>query len=233
MFRAALRFSLAALVLAGGSPVFADAPVVVELYTSQGCSTCPPADELLRELAGEEGVIALGLHVDYWDYLGWTDEYASPGHTKRQKDYSRAHGEKMIYTPQMVIDGVVRMPGNRVAAVRRAVAERQMSGGAEPEVTLSREAGKVRVVLSPAGGSSGAADVMVATYVPERRSYIETGENAGHDLTYANVVSSLVRVGQWDGETRAELTVDVPDGPVAVFLQRPRMGEIIGGARLR
>ena len=232
MTRAVLRSALAALALLTGGPALAEAPVLVELYTSQGCSTCPPADELLRELAGRDDVVALGLHVDYWDYLGWTDPYASPAHTQRQRAYSHAHGEKMVYTPQMVIDGVVRMPGNRIAAVRRAVAERHLRHEEAPELTLSREGGRIRVVLTPGGAAPGPVDVMVAAYVPQRQTYVEAGENAGHDLTYVNVVSSLVRVGRWDGASRAELTVEAPDGPVAVFLQHPRMGEVIGAAKL-
>ena len=97
-----------------------DAPVVVELFTSQGCSSCPPADELLREMSKRPDVIALAFHVDYWDYIGWKDEFAHPGFTKRQKAYAKAAGERMVYTPQMIVHGVVRVVGHEPEALAAA-----------------------------------------------------------------------------------------------------------------
>ena len=225
--------ALAAALVLAALPALADSPVLVELFTSQGCSSCPPADELLGEFAGRDDVVALGMHVDYWDYLGWTDEFARAEHTARQKAYSRANGDRMIYTPQIVVDGVARLPGNRQAAVRRAVDERHMHHSDAPDIALSRSSAGVHVVIGAKGLGGVPVDVLVATFQPERKVVIEAGENAGHHITYANVVSALRRAGTWDGTARLEFTVEVPDGPVAVFLQKPGMGEVIAAAQLR
>ena len=232
-----LPFKIAAVAaaLAGGAgtAAWSDSPVLVELFTSQGCSSCPPADALLQEFARRDDVIALGLHVDYWDYLGWADEFARPEHTKRQKAYSRAHDDRMIYTPQMVIDGVSRLPGNRALAVQRAIDERQMLKAEGPDISIARRGMNVTVVAGAERLPDGAVDVMVASFRPSLDVSVEGGENAGHHLEYANVVSKLMPVGQWDGASRLEFSVDMPEGPVAVFLQRPGMGEIIAAAQLR
>ena len=104
-----MRAILAGLAVAAGLSATAanagDRPVVIELYTSQGCSSCPPADALLNELAGRDDVIALAMHVDYWDYIGWKDIFANPAHTVRQRAYANADGQRMIYTPQMIVGG--------------------------------------------------------------------------------------------------------------------------------
>ena len=229
------RIAALAAALAGGAAGagWTDTPVLVELFTSQGCSSCPPADALLKEFARRDDVIALGLHVDYWDYLGWTDEFARPEHTKRQKAYSRAHDDRMIYTPQMVIDGMVRLPGNRVLAVQRAIDERQMLKPEGPDLSVSRRGTKVSVVAGAEKLPDGPVDVLVASFEPARDVAVEAGENAGHHLEYANVVSKLIPIGQWDGASRLEVTVEMPEGPVAVFLQRPGMGEVIAAAQHR
>ena len=219
--------------LAGPGAALADSPVLIELFTSQGCSSCPPADALLEQFAARDDVVALGLHVDYWDYLGWADEFARAEHTRRQKDYSRAHQDRMIYTPQMVIDGVARIPGNRALAVQRAVDERQLLKPEGPDLALSRSAAGLKVVAGAERLPDGPVDVMVAAFDPARKVAIGAGENAGHHIAYANVVSKLQNAGQWDGTSRLEFTVEMPDGPVAVFLQRPGMGEVIAAAQLR
>ena len=102
------------------------APVVVELFTSQGCSSCPPADALLAELAGAEGVIALALHVDYWDYLGWTDSFAAPKHTERQRAYAKAAKSRTIFTPQMVVQGSERLKGHDAERIRNRIEAHRM-----------------------------------------------------------------------------------------------------------
>ena len=228
--KAALGAAMAvALVGAAG----AESPVLVELFTSQGCSSCPPADALLREFARRDDVIALGLHVDYWDYLGWTDEFARPEHTKRQKAYSRAHDDRMIYTPQMVVDGIARLPGNRALAVQRAIDERQMLKPEGPDIAIERHGKTVGITAGAERLPDGAVDVMVVAFRPRAAVSVEGGENAGHHLEYANVVSRMVPVGQWDGTSRLDLSIEMPEGPVAVFLQKPGMGEVIAAAQLR
>ena len=116
--------ALGVLLLCGGVMAHAgEQPVVIELYTSQGCSSCPPADELVTELSRQPGVLPLALHVDYWDYIGWADQFADPDYTKRQKAYARATGQITIYTPQMVIDGRLEAVGSRRDDVEAAIGE--------------------------------------------------------------------------------------------------------------
>ena len=230
-FRRAATAGALACLMAG--PAASDSPVVVELFTSQGCSSCPPADALLQEFARRDDLIALGLHVDYWDYLGWTDEYASPEYTRRQKAYSRANGDRMIYTPQMVIDGVVRLPGNRALSVQRAIDERQMVKGEGPDIAISRRGMTVEIEAGAERLPGGPVEVMVASFDPALDVAVTGGENAGHHLEYTNVVTKLMPVGRWDGTSRLKVAVEMPEGPVAVFLQKPGMGEVIAAAQLR
>ncbi len=128
----------AALALALGLPVRADerTPVVVELFTSQGCSSCPPADAFLGELARREDVLALGFHVDYWNYIGWRDPFSSPSHSQRQQDYARRFGENRVYTPQMVVDGRAEFPGGKrgtaFAEIERAARRPKAEARAPP-----------------------------------------------------------------------------------------------------
>ena len=222
-----------AFLASAAAPAIADTPVLVELFTSQGCSSCPPADALLKEFARRDDLIALGMHVDYWDYLGWTDEFAQPEHTKRQKAYSHANGDRMIYTPQMVIDGVARLPGNRTLAVQRAIDDRQAEKIDGPDIAIARSGGKITVIVGEDRLPDAPVEVMLATFHPERDVAISAGENAGHHIEYANVVSKLIHAGSWDGASRLEFSVEMPEGPVAVFLQRPGMGEVIAAAQLR
>ena len=225
-----LRAMLLALSL-GAAPAAADAPVVVELYTSQGCSACPPADALLRELAGRDDVIALGLHVDYWDYIGWADAFADPAHAKRQKAYARQAGDRMIYTPQMVVGGTDRVVGHDGREVRRAI-DAHLGAPAAARLALRREGGRLRVRGEAARWPGGSADVVLATYAPGRTVSILSGENAGHMLDYVNVVTGMRRIGTWDGREPLDLTVDVPEGePAAVIVQRPGPGLVLAAAK--
>ena len=139
-----LRPLAAALIaIAGGLPARAEGPVVVELFTSQGCSACPAADRMLAKLAGHDDVLALALHVDYWDYIGWEDVFADPAYTKRQKAYAHAVGERMIYTPQMVVQGEERIVGTSPAELMEAIGAH---AGEDGRVALEarREGGSVR-----------------------------------------------------------------------------------------
>ena len=226
-----LRRAWLALALAVAGPAAADGPVVVELYTSQGCSACPPADALLRELAGRDDVIALGLHVDYWDYIGWEDAFADPAHTRRQKAYAHQAGDRMIYTPQMVVGGTDRLVGHHGRKVARAI-DAHLDAPSAARLALGREGGRLRVRGEAADWPGGTADVMLATYVPGRTVSILSGENAGHMLDYVNVVTGLRRIGTWDGSAPLDLTVDVPPGePAAVIVQRPGPGLVLAAAR--
>ncbi len=206
--------------------------VVVELYTSQGCSSCPPADEFMGELAQAEHVIALSLHVDYWDYIGWEDSFAKPGFTERQKAYARAAGSRMIYTPQMIVGGVERVEGNAPDAVVRSIG-RHMSLPAAVTLSVTREGGQVVIrALADAPLTEGAT-VQLVRYVPVETVTIERGENAGRVMTYHNVVTEWETLADWAGTAPFEMRADAAgDAPVVVIVQEAGPAGILAAARI-
>ncbi len=206
--------------------------VLVELYTSQGCSSCPPADAFLSELAQADGVIALALHVDYWDYIGWEDAFADPAFTERQKMYARAANSRMVYTPQMIVGGLDRVEGNTPDAVVRFIGKHMAhSGGVD--LTLTRKGAQVEIRASAAQPLAKGAMVQLVRYLPEATIQIERGENAGRSMTYHNIVTSWQRVGEWQGGAPLDMTADAPgDEPVVVILQEPGPARVLAAARL-
>jgi hypothetical protein len=205
--------------------------VVVELYTSQGCSSCPPADGYLAELVANPDVIALALHVDYWDYIGWKDEFADPAFTERQKEYARAVGSRTIYTPQMIVNGVDRVEGNNPEAVDSMVKMHLM----EPSgVSLRLERAGDQLLIRASGGNvAGPLTVNVVRFTPNETVTIERGENAGRTLTYHNIVTGFATVGEWDGASPLDMETTVSGSdPVAVFLQAEGPGQVLAAARL-
>lgn len=204
--------------------------VVVELYTSQGCSACPPADELLAELADDPRVLALSLHVDYWDYIGWADHFGQAAFTARQKAYARVAGSRMLYTPQFIIDGSVRVEGNQPGRVQALIARPREA--AEPDLTLTREGEKVRVEAA-AASLAQPVQVQVVRFRPEMTVEIERGENAGKAITYRNIVTDWQIVGDWDGRAPLDLQAAAagPDRTV-VILQVPGPGPVVAAERL-
>lgn len=229
---AGLAIPLVALSWAG--PAASD-PVVVELYTSQGCSSCPPADALLAELAERDDVIALSLHVDYWDYLGWRDIHARKEFTKRQMAYRDAVGARSIYTPQMVVQGVAQMVGSRREEVAAAIAKADRRGSGA-EITLRPVDGmmKIEAEISPTGHAAGPCSIWLVSYETPPPVKIESGENAGRTIFYRNVVRSWMRMGMWDGVRPARFTAPVPEGVkgLAVILQSEKVGPIVGAAKI-
>lgn len=208
-------------------------PVVVELFTSQGCSSCPPADKLFRELAGRDDVIALALHVDYWDYIGWKDEFADPAYTQRQKSYAREAGRRMIYTPQMIVNGREDIVGAHGLELGELVT-RYHARPARARVSLARTGDRLEVEVAPASTPlDGSFVVQIVRFAPERRVAITRGENAGRTIDYANVVQSWAELGQWNGAGPAAFSVDAA-GPlrVAVIVQRSGPGAIVAAAQL-
>lgn len=205
---------------------------VVELFTSQGCSLCPPADALIGELAGREDILPLSEHVDYWDYLGWKDPFGSPAHSARQRDYARAFGLKYVYTPQIVVQGQVQVPGNEREAVLRTVALQQRKK--PPFITVSW-AGADQLVVGVDGagvdGGGGPADVWLVLYDRTRSTRIERGENSGRALTNFNVVQSFRRIAGWRGEPlRVVINPEIEDWSsrgCAVMLQTEGNGPIV------
>jgi len=211
----------------------ADGAVVVELYTSQGCSSCPPADALLGELAGRDDVIALALHVDYWDYIGWADEMARPEHTARQKAYAIASGKRMVYTPQMVIGGVDHVTGYKPMQVADLIRKHE---AAQHPVTLSvrREDERIMIEARATGPVDVPVVVQVARFLPKRTVAIKRGENAGKTLDYHNIVDLWAEIGEWNGRGTYSATARVAgDQPVAVILQEAGHGAVLAAARAR
>jgi hypothetical protein len=223
---------LVAAWMALGGIAQAAETVVVELFTSQGCSSCPPADRIFGELAEDDNVIALALHVDYWDYLGWKDEFASPEHTKRQRAYARAHGERTIYTPQMVVGGIDNVVGSRGMKVAKAIqkhSERKM-----PVIVSLRRVGDAVSIQATGSGSLPNMVVLLATYSPKETVDVRRGENAGRTLTYHNVVRKLAPIGDWNGQGTFTASANVSGNePVVVLVQAGPGGPIMGAARLR
>jgi hypothetical protein len=200
-------------------------PVVVELFTSQGCSSCPPADAVLTELAKRPDVIALGFHVDYWDRLGWKDPLSTPGSTERQNDYASAFGRREIYTPQLVVDGAKEVVGSHRGEVLQAIAA-AMPTAAAP-VAFAPDMKSVTV-----GGGSGAGKVTLVRFVKSRATEVRRGENAGKTAVDVNGVDKLVELGRWNGAAQS-FAIEAPDSAhgVAVLVQGED-GKILGAAAL-
>lgn len=209
--------------------------VVVELYTSQGCSSCPPADALMAKLAQMPGVIGLALHVDYWDYIGWTDTFGQASFTERQKAYAHAAGEKMIYTPQMIVAGAARVAGNQPSEVAAALAAVKPS---PVTLTLKRQGGDLVINASSAQALASPVIVQLVQYTDHAEVAIERGENSGLKVVYNNIVTSWQKVGDWSGVAPLQLVTAAGEGPVVVILQsRAPDGvgpaQIVAAARLK
>ncbi|WP_246832014.1 DUF1223 domain-containing protein [Thioclava sp. F36-7] len=197
-------------------------PVVVELYTSQGCSSCPPADALLKELTDRDDVIALALHVDYWDYLGWKDPFGKPEFSARQKSYAIAAGERTVYTPQMIIAGREALIGPQEAALDTAIA-RESDAHPEVDLKITGEGDHYEIALSPVDKLETPAMVQLVRYKPSATVDILRGENAGRTVTYKNIVTSLTGIAEWDGRKPVTLSVDLDgDAPAVVIVQESR-----------
>lgn len=222
-----LASSLAlAAALIGGAAEAEGRPVVVELFTSQGCSSCPPAEALLVDLAQRPDVLALAFHVDYWDRLGWPDPYSSPEATARQRAYAGHLGEANVYTPQIVVDGRQGMVGSRGPEVLAAIDAALADPGEAVPLNLRREGGRLTL---EAGAGRGAGLLLLVGFDPLAETAIPRGENAGRTILQANVVRSTEIVATWDGSALA-LDRPVPAGEeTALILQAPD-GRILGAA---
>ncbi len=173
-------------------------PVVVELFTSEGCSSCPPADALLAELANRPDVLALSFHVDYWDRLGWKDPSSSPEATARQERYAWLLGIDTVYTPQIVVDGRREAVGSDRSAVEHALDAASREPSAVP-VTLSFNNGRARITLGR-GGVTASASVVLIGFDRRRVDTVERGENSGRTLTHVDVVRGIEEVGRFTGQ---------------------------------
>ncbi len=194
--------ALAALIAAAGlsGPAQAKPPrAVIELFTSQGCSSCPPADALLAKLATKDDLIALSLPVDYWDRLGWKDTFAKHAFTERQVAYSNTRGDGQVYTPQAVVNGKQHAVGSQRSAIDEAVADTASS--LSVPLDLVRESGTLRVSVGAASKASPAhATLVLLPYFSTRDVAIGRGENARRTITYTNIVRDIIPLGAWDGK---------------------------------
>jgi hypothetical protein len=214
---------------------------VVELFTSQGCSSCPNADALLGTLAAREDVVALSMSVDYWDYLGWKDTLASPKFSERQRAYAKARGDGAIYTPQAVVNGLLHVNGSDEAQIGRHIDKTGKTlGASHVGLRLSRDKDRliVEAGAAPPGATPKEATLWLAVVSSKVTVPIERGENQGKSVTYSNVVRELIPVGLWNGKA---MTVQLerhsfmrPDADgCAVFLQQGKAGPIVGAALMR
>jgi hypothetical protein len=210
-----------------------DNTVVVELYTSQGCSSCPPADALLTELAKRDDVIPLALHVDYWDYLGWKDKHASPVFTMRQKAYARAAGQRMVYTPQMIVGGLDHVIGTKAMELAEVI-EKHHNLPRAVDLRIQRSGDSVEIQATALRPVSRDVLVQMIRYVPAETVVIGHGENAGRTITYSNIVTDMTVVGGWDGRGQLRLQARAPgELPIVIVLQEKGHGVIVGAARSR
>ncbi len=206
--------------------------VVVELYTSQGCSSCPPADALLADLVGRDDVIPLALHVDYWDYLGWKDDFASAAFTARQHGYAQAAHATTVYTPQMIIGGQAQVIGSKGMDVMDHIAD-QRAQSARVAMTAARDGQYIKIAATPQTPDLGALVVQLVRYHPEQTVAIRRGENAGKSISYVNIVTSWQVIGKWDGARPMTMDVAVEgDGPAVIVIQKDGYGPILAAVDL-
>jgi hypothetical protein len=223
--RATRFFGLLLGIGLGATPAGADPrPVVAELLTSQGCSSCPPADALLGELARRGDLVALGFHISYWDSLGWKDPLSNQGSTDRQRAYARSFDSR-VYTPQMVVDGTSEMIGSDREAVLAAL----RTARPEASAPISFAADRRRVAI---GGGTGNGEVVLVRFLRHRTTDVAAGENAGRILRDANGVRELTTLGAWDGSALS-FPIEPPgaDEGLAVLVQAPDR-HMLGAAML-
>jgi hypothetical protein len=222
----------AAAVFCPASSVAAEpAPIVVELFTSQGCNSCPPADAVLGELAGRDDVLPLSFHVTYWYRLGWPDSFGLAASTRRQEVYADSLGRRSLYTPQMVVGGRLDAVGSQRRRVLEAIELLQSHPEPGPAITITN-----RELILPAG-DQGACTIWLIGFDRAHDVAIERGENRGRRLRYHNVVRTIERLGRWTGAAR---TFELPlarqaaegRGGLAILVQRDEDGAILTAARI-
>jgi hypothetical protein len=190
---------------------------VIELFTSQGCSSCPAADKLLGELSRDPTLVTMSLPVDYWDYLGWKDTLALHGHSNRERAYADSRGDRAVYTPQVVVNGVMHVLGSDKAAIEKAIAQtRQNAAPLTLPVTMTVVDGKVTVNVAAADGEQRNAEVWLCPISGKVQVAIGRGENRGHTITYTNVVRRWVKLGDWSGKAET-FSMPVTNLPNADF----------------
>lgn len=221
-------------------PAHADPRAVVELFTSQGCESCPPADQIIGELAKDPNVIALSMPIEYWDYLGWKDTLADSRFSARQKAYSQMRGDRDVYTPQVVVNGSAHVVGSDRAAIDSAIRNTQKATGVMTvPVTMTLSGKQINVsVAASKGPTSAHGEVWICSVSKSVPISIGRGENRGREVTYYNVVRNILKVGDWNGSSGSwtvpleNVSRDGVDAAV-VYVQdgnRDKPGAMLGAA---
>jgi hypothetical protein len=220
-------------------PAHADPRAVVELFTSQGCSSCPPADEIIGELAKDPNVIALSMPIEYWDYLGWKDTLADTRFSARQKAYSQMRGDRDVYTPQVIVNGSAKVIGSDRAAIESAIHNTKAAGVMSVPVTMTLSGKHINVsVAASKTPTSAHGEVWICSVSKAVPISIGRGENRGREVTYYNVVRNILKVGDWNGSSGSwsvpleNISRDGVDAAV-VYLQdgnREKPGPMLGAA---
>jgi hypothetical protein len=233
--------AVATALAAGGTASALERRAVIELFTSQGCSSCPPADRLLAELSKDPSLIPLSLPIDYWDYLGWKDTLALSGNANRQKAYSHVRGDRDVYTPQAVINGAAQALGSDRTAIEQAITRSRSNADTMSLPVAMRVANGRLTVEAPAATSDiGNAEVWLCPLSTSIDVSIGRGENGGHTFTYHNVVRRWMKLGEWKGEAAtwsiplAEVSADGADA-AAVMVQSgigSAPGRMLGAAMI-
>ncbi len=219
--------AILAVALSFGGCAGATTPIVVELFTSEGCSSCPPADEHLFELRRRNGVLALGWHVDYWDWLGWRDRFADPEFSARQRVYARRLGTP-VYTPQLVVSGTHQAIGSAKWEVDAAIRQARSTGRRDVVITASwREEDLLEITLGE-GATGKTCRVHIVGFADEATSEVSAGENAGRTLHHANIVETWRTVGTWDGSPTVIVVPASSSSNHAILVQMPDQGAIVG-----
>ena len=228
--------ALAGFGVTGASWAGADsAPTVVELFTSQGCSSCPPADALLAELAARDDIITISFHVNYWDYIGWKDPFATEWSTQRQYAYAKVLGRGYPYTPQMVVDGKHDVVGSHRAKVANVLVSSMAEADNRISLSLSRN-GDELVITLPSATAAEPLELWMVRYSGPHETKVARGENRGATLINTHIALAMESLGRWDGEA-GEIRAEIPlpedqEGGIAVWLQEPSAGAILGAAKL-
>ncbi|WP_275785777.1 DUF1223 domain-containing protein [Pararhizobium gei] len=222
----AIGFCLSALPAVAGEPAG-----VVELFTSQGCSSCPPADAALKKLIDDGKVVALSYHVDYWNYLGWADTLATKDNTARQYAYARMLGRSGVYTPQAILNGRSHINGADLDGINRKLTEMSTNGkGLAVPVQASVKNDEIEIKV---GAGSGKANLLVIYFNREQMVDVKTGENSGKTISYWHAVRDIQTVGMWDGKPArfvlpASVLQEGENGGCAVLLQKMKNNETPG-----
>lgn len=213
---------------------------VLELFTSQGCSSCPPADALLQRYSARSDVVALTFPVDYWDYLGWKDTLASPKFSARQRSYAKDRGDGRIYTPQVVVNGIAHANGSSERDIEQAIsgtASRFQKTNVPLSVVMEKDHLVVTASDAPSGSDVKEATIWLAVLQKEVEVPVRSGENRGRTLKYFNVVKELTPIGMWSGkaarfELLREAVIQPGVGSCAILVQHGKAGPIIGAAMM-